>query len=113
MFYVFFLAEWIFENKLLTLLGLCLFSFVIATICLSVQTSDLKDEIAKCQKQQSEQKPDDHKPSGDVAPETPSEIAQDANQKSSKENPSEDTPKSEHTQRHSKARSSSSFSSSF
>lgn len=75
-------------------MGLCLFSFVIATICLSVQTSDLKDEIAKCQKQ-SEQKPDDNKPSGDDGKkqETPSNIIQDTDQKTSKENPSEASPK--------------------
>lgn len=89
-----FFAEWVFENKFATLLGLCLFSFVIATICLSVQTSDLKDEIAKCQ-QQSEHKPDDHNPSGDEGkkPESPSDIAQDTDQTSSKENPSDTSPK--------------------
>lgn len=94
-----FFAEWVFENKLATFLGLCLFSFVIATICLSVQTSDLKDEIAKCTAQ-SEQKPDDH-PSGDndTKPEPPSNIVQDADQKPSQENQSEtslkDTSKSD------------------
>lgn len=41
-------SGWIGENKLITLLIICLFSFVIATIALASQKSSLEDQLASC-----------------------------------------------------------------
>lgn len=40
-----FFIAWIFDNKLTTLLGVCLFAFVIATICLAAEKNSLQDQL--------------------------------------------------------------------
>lgn len=42
------ISGWIGENKLITFLSICLFSFVIATIALASQKSSLEDQLATC-----------------------------------------------------------------